>query len=360
MNYIIKEDIKQIIKSDIDWNRFSGKKILITGATGFLPAYMVETLMYLNLNSGINIQVYCLVRNIEKAKRRFATYLGNKNLIFIHQDICTPIEDIQDLRFIIHAASQASPKYFGTDPVGTLKANTIGTYNALELARKNTIESFLYFSSSEIYGDAGKNSINELDYGYLDCNSVRACYAESKRMGENMCKSWLCQYGIKIKIVRPFHTYGPGMDLNDGRVFADFVNNVLNDQDIVLNSNGSAKRTFCYLQDATVAFFKILLEGENGEAYNMGNPHSEISIWNLANMLVNMFPEKKIKAIKNTNHFPSGYIQSVVSGNLPDITKLNNLGWTPHISIEEGFRRTISSYSDLPGVISKSNGKINQ
>jgi nucleoside-diphosphate-sugar epimerase len=225
-----------------------------------------------------------------------------------------------------------------------LQANTAGTYNALELARRNSTESFLYFSSSEVYGHTEKSSISETDYGYLDCNTVRACYAESKRMGETMCKSWGHQYGVNTKIVRPFHTYGPGMDLNDGRVFADFVRNVVEMKDIVLNSDGVAKRAFCYLQDATIAFFKILLNGENGEAYNMGNPDAEISIWDLANLLAGMFPEKKIKARKNMEPASNGYIQSSVYKNLPDITKLKSLGWIPQISIEEGFRRTIESY----------------
>ena len=344
MNPIIKEDLQVIIKSNIEWERFSGKKILITGANGFLPAYMIDVLMLLDLELGLNIQILCLVRNLERAKKRFSSYLNEKNIFFIHQDICEPIKNISGLNYIVHAASQASPKYYGTDPVGTLKANTIGTYNVLELARENPVESFLFFSSSEVYGDINKDNIVEDDCGYLDCNTVRACYAESKRMGETMCKSWLHQYGVMAKIVRPFHTYGPGMDLNDGRVFADFVKSIVYANDIVLNSSGLAKRTFCYLRDATIAFFKILLDGKSGEAYNMGNPNAEVSIWELANLLVKMFPEKNLKVIKRINTSEQGYIKSVVSKNKPDITKLKQLGWIPKISIEEGFRRTVNYY----------------
>lgn len=344
MNPVINKDLQEIIKSDIKWEQFADKKILITGANGFLPAYMVDMLMQLNLELDLNVKVVCLVRNLERAKKRFAGYLNEKNISFIHQDICKSIEDITGLNYIVHAASQASPKYYGTDPVGTLKANTIGTYNALELARENPIDSFLYFSSSEIYGYINKENITEEDCGYLDCNTVRACYGESKRMGETMCRSWLHQYGVKAKIVRPFHTYGPGMDLNDGRVFADFVKNIVYANDIILNSDGLAKRTFCYLQDATMAFFKILLDGKNGEAYNMGNPNAEISIWELANLLVKMFPEKNIKAIKRINSVEQGYIKSIIPKNKPDITKLKQLGWEPKISIEEGFRRTVNYY----------------
>ena len=344
MNPIIKEDIEQIIKSDIEWKRFANKKVLITGANGFLPAYMVDSLMMANKVFDLNLEIICLVRNIEKAHNRFIDYTNHKQLVFIHQDVCVPINNLHDVTFIIHAASQASPKYYGTDPVGTLKANTIGTYNLLEFSTKNPIESFLYFSSSEVYGNTEEDYISENDYGYLDCNTVRACYAESKRMGETMCKSWYHQYSTGTKIVRPFHTYGPGMDLNDGRVFADFVNNIVQNKNIVLNSDGSAKRSFCYLQDATAAFFKILLNGKNGEAYNMGNPDTEISIWDLANTLVDMFPERNIKATKQINSSNDGYIHSAVSKNIPDITKLKALSWAPSTNIEDGFKRTIRYY----------------
>ena len=345
MNNIIKADIEKIIESDIDWGRFKNKKILITGANGFLPAYMVDTLMTANIMFDLNLNLICLVRNIEKAHKRFIDYINDKNLTFLHQDVCMPINNIYDLNFIVHAASQASPKYYGSDPVGTLKANTVGTYNMLELSTKNPIESFLYFSSSEVYGHTEVNTISETDFGFLDCNTVRACYAESKRMGETMCKSWHHQNNIKVKIVRPFHTYGPGMDLNDGRVFADFVNNILNNKDIVLNSDGTAKRAFCYLQDATIAFFKILLNGKDGEAYNMGNPDAEVSIRSLAEILINMYPEKKIKVLIQNNTNVEGYIKSAVSKNSPDISKLNTLNWQPKIHVEEGFKRTIDSYT---------------
>jgi nucleoside-diphosphate-sugar epimerase len=342
MNYIIHEDLNIIVNSDIEWQRFQDKSILITGANGFLPAYMVESLLYANKKFNLNLFVYCLVRNISKASQRFKDYLENKHLKFIHQDICSPININNNIDYIIHAASQASPKYYGTDPVGTLNANVIGTNNILEFSLRNRIESFLYFSSSEIYGSLNKNYIEEHDFGYLDCNTIRACYAESKRMGETMCKSWLHQYSIKTKIVRPFHTYGPGMDLNDGRVFADFVKCIIKGEDIILNSDGSAERSFCYLRDATLAFFKILLDGEIGEAYNMGNPHAVISIFNLAK-IISSLSTKKTNVIR-TNRFQSGYIPSSVVKNIPSISKLSTLNWEPTTSIEEGFSRTINSY----------------
>ena len=225
-NQVKLEDLIQITDASIDWKRFSGKTILISGANGFLPAYMVETLLFLYLKGVVSdIKILALVRNIQKAKSRFKDYLNYRNLEFIVQDVCDPIEIDQKIDFIIHAASQASPRYYGTDPVGTLSANIFGTTNLLKLAKLNKVESFLYFSSSEVYGVLPENKIPtiESDYGFIDPTNVQSSYAESKRMGETICISWLHQYNIPIKIVRPFHTYGPGMQLNDGRVYADFI-----------------------------------------------------------------------------------------------------------------------------------------
>jgi len=347
MNKIIEEDVIKILQSNIEWSSFKNKTVLITGANGFLPAYMVETLMYLNIHSNFDINVVCLVRNLVKAQNRFTHYLNNTHLLFLHQDVCDPINYDGEVDFIIHAASQASPKYYSTDPVGTMKANVIGTNNLLEFAKKKEVVSFLYFSSGEVYGEVSQDQlpIKETSFGYLDCNKIRSCYAESKRMGENMCQCYYVQYGVNTKVVRPTHTYGPKMDLNDSRVFADFVNNIVNNKNIELHSEGNAYRTFCYLSDATEAFFRILLNKNGGQAYNMGNPSCEISIKNLASLLVDLYPMKKLKVVINypisTNCLASNVLRSGVN-----IEKLISIGWFPSVSIQDGFRRTIDSYNE--------------
>ena len=342
---MIVEDFNQIKNSSIDWNRFENKTILITGANGFLPAYMVETLLLLNndILKYSPCKVIALVRNEKHTKERFSNYLSDENLKIIVQDVANQININEKIDYIIHAASPASPKYYNIDPVGVIMPNILGTKNTLELARKNNIEGYLYFSSGEVYGQLNDGEVvNEDKYGYLDPTSVRACYGESKRMGENLCVSYGHQYNIPIKIVRPFHTYGPGMKLDDGRVFADFVKNIVNNEDIEMKSDGSARRTFCYLSDATVAFFKILLDGEKNNAYNMANAKVIISIKDLATILVNMFPEKKLKAVFSEQS--KDYLQSPVKGNSVDTSKLEKLGWKPSVSIEEGFKKTIRSY----------------
>lgn len=343
MNSIIKEDISSIINRFENWERFRNKTILISGANGFLPAYLVET--FLGLDSIYNTKVVALVRNKDKAKKRFSNYLDNSNLEIIEQDVCNEFNCQHKIDFIIHAASQASPKYYKTDPVGTLNANVLGTINLIKLAQKNNVESFLYFSSGEVYGEVKDEDvpIKEDTFGYINPALVRSCYGESKRMGETICVSYFSQYGVNAKIVRPFHTYGPGMTLDDGRVYADFVANILNNQNIVLNSDGSAKRAFCYLTDATLGFLTVLVHGENGTAYNVGNPQEEYSILELANILVNLYPEKKLAVILNTIT-NTNYLKSTITRNSPNINKLKKINWNPIVTVEEGFKRTISSF----------------
>jgi nucleoside-diphosphate-sugar epimerase len=345
INPTILEDVEDIVSvTSVDWNLLSGKRVLITGASGFLPAYLVETLLYLNRTIGLNIYITALVRNRENYIKRFAHHLDNPNLTVLVQDVTKYIDLALPHHFIIHAASQASPKYYGVDPVGTLSANVLGTMQLLELARNNPVISFLYFSSGEVYGETPSIPTKESDYGYIDPTNVRSCYAESKRMGENMCVSWHAQYQVPTKIVRPFHTYGPGMSLDDGRVYADFVRDIIENRPIIVKSAGTASRAFCYLADATSGFFTVLLKGVNGVSYNVGNSQAEISIMDLANLLVDLFPEKQLSVIKENFQANNGYLQSPISRNCPDISLISSLGWNPRTSLGDGFKRTIESY----------------
>lgn len=352
-NIIIAEDLQTIASAPLPWQRLFGKTILISGAAGFLPAYIVETLLYLNAHSEAGITVLALVRNLEKAQQRFAVHLDNPRLKFLVQDVCEPVNYPGKIDFIIHAASQASPIYYGTDPVGTLSANIIGTQNLLNLARAKQVERFLYFSSSEIYGRVEEEfiPIDEDTFGYLSPTVVRSCYAESKRMGENMCVSYSSQYNVPAVMVRVFHTYGPGMSLNDGRVFVDFVRDALAGQDIEMRSNGSARRAYCYLTDATVAYFTVLFTGAPGQAYNVGNPTEEYSVLELARLISELAPTVGLQVRELPVDPSSVYVPGTVSRVSPQITKLRSLGWKPHISAAQGFARTIASY--LPFAIAE-------
>jgi UDP-glucuronate decarboxylase len=339
----IAEDISEIAH-DLDVEQMRGKKVLIAGAGGFLPAYMVETLLYLNKTQGINCKIIALVRNLPKATQRFSYYSNRSDLTFIQSDIAASSLEIPQSDIIIHAASPASPKYYSQDPVGVMNANILGMHNLLNMARFWKVESFLYFSSSEVYGQVPTNSppIKERDYGYIDILNVRSCYAESKRAAETLGISYWKQYGVPCKVVRPFHTYGPRMPLDDGRVFADFVADVVHHRDIKLKSDGSAIRSFCYLSDAVRGFFKVLLHGQPGVAYNVANPEGTLSILELAELLVGMSSGIFVEHIGS--HAESNYLQSPIARNIPDVELISSLGWVPRYLPKEGFSRTIRSF----------------
>jgi len=346
MSNIETTDLELIISGyEIPWGELKDKTLLITGASGFLASYMIKTLLYLNEKRLLNISVVAVCRNRERFQKTFNAYLNSPNVEFIEQDICLPLQINQHIDFIIHAASQASPKYYETDPVGTLSANTLATMQLLEFARKSNVKGFLYFSSCEVYGEVKSIPTREVDFGYLDSMAIRSCYAESKRMGENMCVAWNHQYDVPTKIARPFHTYGPGMKLDDGRVYADFVASVVNGRDIEVKSDGLARRSFCYLADATAGFFMVLLKGANAQAYNVGNPNGEISIRDLAYLVAGLSTGKHINVIFKPRNNSEFYTVSPVSISCPDISKIKTFGWKPMTSLEDGFRRTIESYN---------------
>lgn len=344
-NTILQEDLDFIIGSSVAWEKLAHATVLISGANGFLPHYLVETLFHLNDVKQLNIKILALVRNREKSEQRFSQRQGRKDIEFIVQDICEPLSYAGPVDYIIHAASQASPLYYSKDPIGTQNANIIGTSNLLKLAREKQAKSFLFFSSGEVYGAPQPHQIptKETDYGYMDPMLLRSCYGESKRMGENICVCWWHQYQVPVKIVRPFHTYGPGLDLNDGRVFADFVADVVNNKDIVMKSDGSDVRAFCYIADATIGFFNVLLNGENGEAYNVGSDQ-ETSIRELAHILTGLFPEKNLKVVMNESASSGDYVRSTIRKSCADISKVKQLNWQPVYNVEDGFRRMVLSY----------------
>lgn len=344
MNKIILEDMLGI-NDQIERLYFQNKTILISGASGFLPAYIVDFLMYLNSNyNNQQTKIICLVRNMPKALKRFESYIDSPLIEVISHDINIPFDYEFDVDIIIHAASQASPKYYNSDPVGTLLPNVIGTNNLLNLGLIKKISAFLFFSSGEVYGQNVKDSFNENDYGVVDPLSVRSCYAESKRMGENLCVSYAHQYNMNIKIVRPFHTYGPKMNLDDGRVFADFVSDIIKNKNLIIKSDGKTERCFCYLKDAVVGFLKVLIQGETGNAYNIGNPYEIYSVADLAKKILESQEQNELKLVfqehENKNYLKSPYLKMI-----PNIDKVFKLGWKPTTTVSEGFSRTIKSYT---------------
>lgn len=349
MNKIIEDDLKIICSGDLDWGKFKKSTVLISGAYGMLASYMVFTLLYLNkINPGLKIKVIALGRDLHKAKKRFNDFLDDPLLTIICGDVTDKIQIKGKVDYIIHAASPASSQFYGIDPVGVISPNIFGTKNLLELAKEKKTKGFLFFSSGEACGIVNKKVITEEDVGYLDPTDIRNCYGESKRMGENMCQCWFHQYQVPIFSVRPEHTYGPTMDLkNDKRVFAEFVSDVVHDRNIVVKSDGLSIRNFCYIMDATDGFFRVLLKGVPGEVYNVGNSGGRISIGKLAELLISMYPEKKLKVIYEKRKEDNTYLENKnkIRPRLSTL-KLEKLNFKPRFNLKDGFYRTIKSFNE--------------
>lgn len=343
---IIESDLEDIFCREIPWKKFEDKTVLITGAYGMLGSYIVYELMYLNEIKDIHVNIIAVGRSKEKFRKRFGGLENYKYLKFLTSDLTDELIINEEIDYIIHAASLASPQYYTLCPIEVLKPNVIGQYHLLELAASKNIEGYLMFSSGDVYGlVSGKDKISECDYGILDTLDIHSCYGESKRMAETMCKAWYYEKGVPTKIARICHTYAPTMDIeSDPRVFASFVKDIIHEKDIVMKSDGSAKRNFCYITDAVAGYFMILLCGESGEAYNVSNPHEFYSVFELAKILTNLYPEKGLKVVRAIRDKNDVYVENKAANNIPvDSSKLEELGWEARCDVHTGFRRVIES-----------------
>lgn len=337
LNKIIEEDINHILDNPINFKKLENSTVLITGASGMIGIYLLYTLAILNDLRSLNIKIVALVRD----RNKITEYLKNRDdIIVLEQDVCDRINYDDKVDYIIHAASPASPKIMKDAPVDTLMANTLGTYNTLKLAKKSNAKSYVFISSREVYGEPyeWQEEFKEDTYGFIDPLLPRSCYPEGKRAAENMCVTFREQYGVNAKIVRPAHTYGPGMSIHDGRVQADFLKNVVEHQNILMKSTGESLRTYTYIRDVVAGIFFVLLEADD-IAYNVADEQAKITIKGLAELLVGLYPERKLKVEmkieenqKGVAPFKLGTINS---------EKIRALGWKPTITIEEGFRRTV-------------------
>ena len=310
-----------------------GRSVLITGASGLIGSALVDLLMSLNRKFDAQIKIYAVSRNRDYAETRFQTYWGDSNFHYICHDVTEPFSLDIPLDYIIHGASNASPQHYALDPVGTMKANLWGVSNLLDLAREKEAR-LLYISSGEVYGEGDGRDFTENYSGYMDCLNPRSCYPSSKRASETLCISYKEQYKVDVVIARPCHIYGPDTSRDD-RAFAQFLRCAKQGEDIVLKSEGKQVRSYCHVDDCASALLYILLKGENGEAYNIANRESVLSIRELAGMIAQIAGVKVIRDIPSTQE-SKGY--SKVQRAILDPSKLEKLGWTPTISLCDGLR----------------------
>lgn len=344
-NTIVRNDMEEMLRVNLPWDKLGGKSCLVTGANGMIATYMVYLLMSLVRDKGMDIRVVALSRDRKRAEELFADFLEDPHFELLIQDVCESIHREGGMDYIFHFAGNASPYYIQNDPVGIMKSNLLGTINVLELAREKETEKVLFASTREVYGDnAGKASLAESSFGRLDCLDARSCYPESKRAAETLCKSYYLQYGIDFNSVRIAHTYGPGMRLeNDGRVMADLLNFVIQNKNIVLRSKGEALRAFCYITDTLLGLMFVLLYGEEASAYNLANETEETSVRSLAETLIGMSPDKGLRIDydipENQSVVYCDYIRVAL-----DTSRLEALGWKPCVSLEKGMKRVLGIY----------------
>ena len=341
-------DVEEITEANIEWEKFAGKKVMITGAGGFISYYLTTSLLNLNYEKNLGIQVFGLVRHMEAAEKKYGKLADRDDFMLIQQDVCDPFDFVEldglQVDFLIHAASQADAWHFENDPVGTIRANLVGTDNVLQYAKECGAE-VLIVSSLKTYGNVtdGSESLLEETQGYVDPDSYKNCYAMGKRAAETLAASYAQQYGMTIKIARPSYIYGAA-SLTDNRVWAQFMANVVKGEDILLKSNGATFRSFCYVTDTARALFTILLEGKNMQPYNIASDKGNVTIRDFARLAAGAFPERNIKLIFANKEDEVEPVQDF-SKNSPEILnpeKLEGLGWEASVDITEGVRRAVA------------------
>lgn len=355
---VVRHDLDDIAsRLDSEFAAMSGRTLFISGAAGFLGYYLVQSVLHWNRSHPEKPPVSLIAGdNFIRGVPGWLTALdSDPALVRLRHDVTEPLpEYVGNLDFIIHAASIASPIYYRMHPIETMDANVNGLRLLLDRWHRqqdngHPISGFLFFSTSEIYGDPTPDHIPtpETYRGNVSCTGPRACYDESKRYGETLCVNFARQYGMPVACARPFNNYGPGLKITDRRVIPDFARDLFAGKDLVLLSDGTPTRTFCYITDAVVGYYKILVHGRAGEAYNIGNEKPEISMLTLAQMLTDaargLFGYDGRVVRKES--VDRDYLTDNPQRRCPDITKARaELGFEPVIPIEEGLRRTLLWY----------------
>jgi UDP-glucuronate decarboxylase len=344
INSIIKKDIESIIRRlGNKVKKLSGKTVLITGASGLIGSYLVETIAYLNSKKRLSkpCKIIGLQKSVITKNSRLGYLLNRKDIQFISHDATLPYFPNRKVDYFIHSAGMSAPASFLKDPLGTIDVNVNGIRWILEYARKNKIQSILYMSSGEIYGNPPPEYIPtpETYAGNVSTLDTRACYTSSKRLAETLCFIYFDKFRVPVKIARPFIVYGPGLGITDKRVMADFIRSGLQGRPIKMLSEGLDKRSYCYIQDATVAFFNLLLSSKNGEVFNVASDLEEVSIRDLAELVHKICKIKESVRVKKQD---TKFIKGAPNRVMPDISKLKKtFGYKPKIGIGEGLRRTI-------------------
>ena len=340
-NAILQEDMEWIVNSGCPVEDLKGSTVFVTGATGLIGSQVVKALACANRLKNLHIRVLALARCEEKARKVFGDLLLRGDISVVYGDVNKKIEAEEDVDYVIHGASATSSRFFVTNPVETILTALRGTKNILEFAREKRVKGMVYLSSLEVYGvpQTENGRVTEKDYGYIDPMSVRSSYSEGKRMVECLCVSYASEYGVPVKVARLSQTFGAGVEYDDGRVFAEFARCAAEKRNIVLHTAGNTLRSYCYTRDAVSALIYILVKGSAGEAYNVTNEDTAVTIREMAQCVCDTFPESGISVEFDVPEDLASFGYNPEMVIRLDSSRLKESGWQPSVGLQEMFVR---------------------
>lgn len=343
------EDVKYVAELPLLWEKLEGKTLVLSGATGLVGSFLIDVLGYRNENNSANVKVVALGRSKERIYKRFGLSGDNALFTAIEQDVNDDLNpELKDIRadYVLHLASNTHPLQYSTDPIGTVITNIIGLKNMLDYAADSEAERFLFASSVEVYGEnRGDTEYFAEDYlGYIDCNTVRAGYPESKRAGEALCQAYKSQKNLDVVIPRLSRTYGPSMLKSDTKAISQFIKKGVDGEDIVLKSEGTQLYSYSYVSDAVSGLLYCLFLGESGGAYNISDPGSDITLRDMASLIADYAGKKVVFEIPDATE-AAGYSKATKA--ILDSAKLKSLGWSAKYDMRAGLTRTIDVLKNL-------------
>ena len=347
-NNLYLDDVHYVAGLNLPWKKLEHKCIVISGATGLIGSFLIDVIMEKNLLSSLDCTIYALGRNADKAKARFSKYWNSANLVFIPYDVNARLsmDEVSKVDYVLHLASNTHPMQYSTDPIGTIKTNIVGVQNMLDFAVAHGAIRFVFASSNEVYGEnRGDVEFFDENYcGFINSNTLRAGYPESKRCGEALCQAYKSAKGLNVVIPRFTRTYGPTMLMSDTKAISQFIKKAVAGEDIVLKSAGMQYYSYQYVADSVSGLLTIILCGENGEAYNIADAQSDIILKDLAELIA-ASSGRKVLFEKPSEVEAAGY--STATKARLDGAKLAELGWKPRYAIEFGIKRTIEILKEL-------------